>query len=309
MKKSKKRIWRGIIISIVSAILIAAILTKVIYDATFPRYEGGSAIPAALQELVEHRKQVKFKSGENQLVGYLYEGERDGLILLVPGYNAGADDYLWQIRDLTARGWGVFAFDPTGYCRSEGDSAIGFSQILEDLEAAINYMEQKERFGYQNLWLLGHSRGGYAACGMLDEGYDLAGVIAVSGVNSCMDAVMQPAADAVGGLAYANYPMLYLYQSALFGSEAVETDAAAEIADASVPVLIVQGAQDEQFPIDRYSIYAHREEIPAGKAEYYLCDVPGQDGHTDLLFDADGSANDQLMERIHQFMTQAEKGD
>lgn len=280
---------------------MAAILTKCIYDCSFLRYDAIAPVPAALEPMVKARQTVQFQSGKNTLTGYLYEGEREGLVVLIPGFRAGADDYLWQIQSLLDHGWGVFAFDPTGHCRSEGRTSVGFSQVLLDLESALQYLQSNRQFGYRDLMLLGHSRGGYAACGMLDEGYGIDAVVTVSGSNTCMDAVMQPSADVVGGLAYVNYPMLYLYQAALFGSEAVDTDAAREIAQSDIPVLVVQGAGDPQARVEKYSIYAQRESIPAGKAEYYLCEDPGQDGHTDLLFDADGTANDRLMERIHRF--------
>ncbi len=308
LKKSKKRILKGIIISIVSAIFIAAILTKCIYDRSFLRYDTLAPVPAALEQTVQALKTVQFQSGKNTLTGYLYEGTREGLVILIPGYRAGGDDYLWQIQSLLDYGWGVFTFDPTGHCRSEGRTAVGFSQTILDLESALQYLQEQRQFGYRDLMLLGHSRGGYAACGMLDEPFGIDAVVTVSGANTCMDAVMQPAADRIGGLAYMNYPMLYLYQAALFGGEAVDTDAAREIAQSDIPVLVVQGAADPQMRAEKYSIYAQREQIPQGKAEYYLCAEPGRDGHTDLLYDADGTANDALMERIHRFF-EANKGE
>ena len=83
LKKSKKRIVKGIIISIVSAVLLAAILTKCIYDCTFLRYDAIAPVPAALEPMVKARRTVQFQSGKNTLTGYLYEGEREGLVVLV----------------------------------------------------------------------------------------------------------------------------------------------------------------------------------------------------------------------------------
>ena len=52
---------------------------------------------------------------------------------------------------------------------------------------------------------------------------------------------------------------------------------------------------------DSSSIYSHREEITSDNVEYYICDIPGQNGHTDLMYNNDGTANDVLMNIINQF--------
>lgn len=295
-KKSLKRIWSGIIVFLIINFAVVVILTKVIYDGSFRRYDRSAQVPAALSELTDGRELLQIPCGEHQLCGYLYPGTREGLVVIAPGYHAGADDYLWQIKSFSDYGWGVLAFDPTGCCRSEGDSAVGFSQILRDLDAVLAFVEEQDRFGYEALLLFGHSRGGYGVCGAADEEIRADAIVAVSGVNSCMEAILQPVAEKVGVLAYSNYPLLSLYQRLLFGSDAA-THAAEDAAASGIPTLVVQGAEDTQFPPDRYSIYAHRAESGQENIEYYLC----AGGHTDLLFDADGSANDALMEKINQF--------
>ena len=84
---------------------MAAILTKCIYDCSFLRYDAIAPVPAALEPMVKARQTVQFQSGKNTLTGYLYEGEREGLVVLIPGFRAGADDYLWQIQSLLDHGW------------------------------------------------------------------------------------------------------------------------------------------------------------------------------------------------------------
>ena len=304
-KKFLKRIGLGIIITILSITLFTFGLTKIIYDSTFSRYDVPVEIPSGFSQTVSHRVAHYFDSGKNRLCGHLYESEsnqKHGLIVLVPGYRAAADEYLQQIEALTALGWGVFCFDPTGSCQSEGESAVGFSQAVKDLTAALDYANANHLFGYEKLYLMGHSRGGYAVCGVLGKEYPITAAVTVSGVNSCMDAILQPVADKIGPLAYSNYSMLWLYQAALFGANTVNLDAAQEIKKSKIPVLIVQGSNDALYPTDQYSVYAHAKEDALPNAEYYLCEQAGQNGHTDLLFDADGAANSQLITQIHQFL-------
>ena len=117
--------------------------TKLIYDRIFVRYDTPAQIPQDLSATVQARRECHFFSGENQLTGYYYPSVQPenahGLIVLVPGFHAGGDSYLWQIHELLKYGWSVFTFDMTGTLRSQGDSQIGFSQSLLDLKAALKY--------------------------------------------------------------------------------------------------------------------------------------------------------------------------
>ena len=285
--------------------IVSMIATKLVYDGIFVRYDPAPASPpAALSAVVAARETVSFLSDENRLNGYLYraagENALDALIVLAPGYHACADEYLQQIDALLRYGWSVFAFDPTGSCHSEGGSSVGFPQELCDLKAALAFLEENERFGFSQLVLLGHSRGGYAACCAAGE-TDVAAVVTVSGINSAMEGVMSASVEAIGPVAYGNYPFLWAYQTLLFGGEIANADAAQVLSETAVPVLIVHGQQDTTVPTDKYSILSHRDEIDSGAVEVYICEDAGQDGHTNLLFDADGTANDALMEKIHTF--------
>ena len=301
-KKFFKRIWSGIIISIFLVIIASFLVTKVVYDGIFERYDIIPSVPSALSELVENRESIKFKSGENELSGYIYNADSDGLIVFIPGYHASVDEYLWQIDSLNKKGWAVFCFDPTGSCLSEGNSAVGFSQVIYDLKAALDFAEQNDRFGYEDIYLLGHSRGAYAACGVLSFNYDIKAVVAVSAVNSSMEAVIQPAESTVGVLAYANYPFLYMYQDSLFGSKVSNLNAARLISESNVPVMIVQGSADEKYSLEKYSLYSHSLKSQRDNVEYLLCDKVGQNGHTNLLFDKRGQANDFLIDEIDRFL-------
>ena len=309
--KSEKKTLRKRIRIIITVLLIFTVVsmvaTKFIYDAIFTRYDApAEPVPQQLAQMVAQRQTQEYPCGENMLTGYLYRSEagQAGLVVLTPGYRAGADDYLWQIKDLLEGGWSVFAFDATGSCSSEGESAVGFAQILNDLDATLKYVEKCDRFGYNELVLFGHSRGGYAACCALGYDYEISAVISVSGVNSAMEGVMGSATEYVGPLAYGNYGFLWLYQTCLFGNETANMCADEEISQSDTPVLIVHGTMDEQVPMEQYSIISHRDEITSDAVEYYLCNEPAQNGHTDLLFDADGTANDALMEKIHGFLSE-----
>ena len=300
-----KKVSMIVVLSLLVFCAVSMIATKVVYDTIFERYDPETtAPPSTLSAVVEARETVTFLSAENRLTGYLYRAEQeplDALVVLAPGYRACADEYLWQISELLDYGWSVFAFDPTGSCHSEGESLVGFPQELCDLQAALHFIEENECFGYADIVLLGHSRGGYAVCCAADAADNIAAVVTVSGINSAMEGVMSSSVEAVGPLAYGNYPFLWLYQTLLFGSDTVNAEAAQVLSEAEVPVLIVHGVHDTTVPTDKFSVLSHREEIMSQPVEVYICDDAGQDGHTNLLFDADGTANNALIQKIHTF--------
>lgn len=305
MVSAKKSKFRRILIIIGTVIFafcaISLAVTKIVYDSIFARYDEAAEIPSALQEMVQEREICEFASGDNLLTGYCYDApvpeEAHGLILLVPGFHAGGDDYLWQISELRAYGWGIFTFDATGTLRSQGDNQVGFPQVIADLEAALKYVEKCGRFGYNEVVLLGHSRGAYAACCALDGRQDIAAVASVSGINSAMEGVMQLSTNAIGPVSYGNYGFLWLYQAMLFGADTLERNAAQAISGGNVPVLVIHGRKDTQIPMESASIISYREQIAAENVEFLSWDA----GHTDLLFDADGTANDALIAEIHAF--------
>lgn len=304
-KSHQKRIWIIIITTVFLFCIVSLAVTKVVYDAVFDRYDQPADIPKALDAMVAQRSVYRFSSGENQLTGYYYgtDGPANGLIVLVPGFHAGGDDYLWQISELGQYGWAVFTFDATGTLQSQGKTQVGFSQLVLDLEAALEHIENNRHFGYNEVVLVGHSRGAYAACCALRDRQDVAAVVAISGVNSAMEAVMQSSVEKAGPISYGNYGFLWLYQAMLFGQDLLGRNAAEEISESYIPVLVIHGTQDEMIPADTSAIIAHREKIHSPEVEYLLCPA----GHTDLLYDEDGTANDALIKSIHEFLIRSLK--
>ncbi len=306
-RKSFKRILVIIIAFIVSFFIISFTVTKLVYDGIFRRYDCEyHEYDAVSDKFTLNCEELNFFSGENKLSARLYksraENAKSALIVLAPGFNSCGENYIFQIDYLLNEGWSVFAFDPTGCCSSEGKSAKGFPQELLDLRSAINFIETSGRFGYNSIALLGHSRGGYSVCSVLASNYDIAAVVSVSGINSAMDGVMSAAKKAVGPAAYGNYGFLWLYQTMLFGADTVNLRADKALAASDVPALIIHGEDDETVPATRYSIYSHKDEIGGDNVEFLLRRDPANDGHTDLLFEDESSANRELMESINSFL-------
>ena len=269
-------------------------ITKVIYDSIFRRYDPADATIRD-PSLTEIMHPVSFPSGEHRLAGTLFDGPGDSLVVIVQGIHSHTGNFAPIIRQIVQVGnRDVFIFDMTGSCDSEGDSGIGFSQAVFDLHAALDYIDRA--YAYEDIFLVGHSRGGYAACCVLPDRTDIDGVVAINSPNSPMDAVMSGSVNAVGWLAYGNYPMLYLYQAMLFDFETVSQTASDAIAQSDVPVLIIQSQQDETIQFDRFSVYAHKSEFTDSKTEFLLIDGD----HSSVLYEQ----NKELWNQIYKFFVE-----
>ena len=147
VKKSRlKRIIAIVIVAVLIFTLLSGVATKIIYDSIFTRYDGDI-------QTVGYSQKHSFCD----LTGYLYEGGGEVLVLLAPGFRAEVGDYMGVIEHLTEKGYGVFAFDPLGHGESGGKSSVGFCREITDIQEAINYVEKRERFGYNDIVLLDYN--------------------------------------------------------------------------------------------------------------------------------------------------------
>lgn len=301
-KEKAKKIIKVTVAFLVLHLVLTCIATKAVYDNVFKRYDEAVTIPEPLSYLAEERSEHFFFSGENRLSAYLYTTDSacDDLILIMPGLRSSTDDYLPLVKDFTDGGMDVFIFDPTGSCTSEGDSAGGFPKATEDLCAAIKYAEEN-LINYDDIFLFGHSRGGYAVCCSLEDNESISAAVSVNAPNSAMEGIVSPVENKVGILAYNNYPLLWLYQVMLFDAESVNKSAAAVIEGSDVPLLVIQAENDNVVSADRFSVFSHKDEVTRKDAEFSLVEAAGNiEGHSGILFCEDG-ANEELTDEIISF--------
>lgn len=231
-----------------------------------------------------NKKIVQFKSGKNTLTGYLYgEGNDKGLVVIAHGLGAGAETYLPEAIYFVDQGWTVFSYDCTGNHASEGESMVGLAQSMLDLNAALAYIEDSDDLNRLPIMLFGHSWGGYAVAGALNYGHPITAVASVAGYNSPMEMMFEEAKTIMGSFAYVEYPIMWLYQTSLFGKNAWAS-AVNGINKASIPVMIIHGTQDNTISYTGASIIAHRDEITNPKVVYKTCTKEGLNGHSSMFF-------------------------
>lgn len=304
-KKFLKKVLKGIAITIIVYLTVSMIATKLIYDSVFQRYnaENPQNILAETTDMVKNRKVFSYPCGEINLNGYLYSDGNceNGLIVFAPGFKAESVEYEGVVYAFLQEGFDVFIFNPTGHGNSGGEDSVGFPQIITDIESTMNFINSNSDFNYKDIFLFGHSRGGYGVCCAANGYNNISALVSVSGVDKSMDAIMSYSADYVGALAYGNYPFLSLYESMIFGSELSGSSAVEELNKSKIPSLIIQASEDEQIPADKFSIYSHRDEITSENVEYLLYTKSSCNGHVSILYDKNRNPNYDIIEKIADF--------
>ncbi|MCR5610298.1 MAG: lysophospholipase [Clostridiales bacterium] len=293
-KPHKKRAaWIIIPAALLAFLILSFAVTGAVYARVFRRFDKSAPYYPA-------REEFAFKSGKNELKGFLYGRGSDELIVIVSGFRAIQEDCLPLVTALTDEGFSVFTFDPTGVGRSGGRDQKGFPQIVQDLDACLDLIEENGRFGCSRITLLGHSRGGFAAC---MEASRADRVITVGGLASTMDGVLQGAYTKVGKAVYLNYPLLYLWQTILFGKDGADASAVDALLACDTEVLVIQGGTDKSVPADRFSVYSKAPEL-SSRSNISFAVVSG--GHVDVLY-SDGRANPATLNLILEFLQEDEE--
>ncbi len=110
---------------------------------------------------------VSFDSDGNLLRGFFYSRHgcrEDALLIFCHGIGGGHRSYMAEIDVLCRAGYRVLAYDNTGCFASEGKDIRSMSRSLADLDNAVKYLKQEGTFGrYGNVYVIGHSWGGFAA--------------------------------------------------------------------------------------------------------------------------------------------------
>jgi pimeloyl-ACP methyl ester carboxylesterase len=216
------------------------------------------------------RSEFRFDSGGNELVGYEY-GEKNtrGLIVISAGSGGNGGDYMSFVTRFIDDGYRVITYDMTGVAQSDGDGQRGVYQGALDVDALLTYLESQSRYDSLPVYLFGHSWGGYGVCAALVNPHRVNAVVSMAGYADGSDLFIAQGVEIAGAGFYLLYPHLWLIQKITFGS-AMDISAVDGVNAADIPILVIQGANDDAITADELSIYAHRNKITSDKVEYLL---------------------------------------
>jgi len=284
-------LWQILLLILAGTILVFIIVylgVKKAIDGTFSRRERPEYL-AHLQfkDLAAENfpELIKFPSGENMLQGYLFGKENTkGLVVVVHGLGGGAEGYLPQSLYFAAQGYQVFTYDNTGYHLSEGKNSVGLPQAVEDLDAALSFIESEKRFAGLPVYLFGHSWGGYAVTAILNFNHKVTAVASLAGFSSPNKMIREWARRIVGKWSFLVNPFMMLHQRLHFGKK-LDLTAVTGINKADIPVLLAHGNKDVTVRIDGSATISCKEEITNPGVHYVLWETEKQNGHLDVLYE------------------------
>jgi pimeloyl-ACP methyl ester carboxylesterase len=128
---------------------------------------------------------VSIISSGKKMYGVLYMAEGHGphpTIILLHGF-PGTERNLDMAHAFRRAGWNTLVFHYRGAWGSEGD--FSFESVLEDVRAALEYVRSEEiirrcRIDKENIVLVGHSMGGFAALLTATGDFDIKACVAIA---------------------------------------------------------------------------------------------------------------------------------
>lgn len=247
-----------------------------IYDKIFNRHDRPdySVVPGIvcidrLDKSIQ-REEISFYSNNALLKGNYFTCDNPkGLVLMAHGIHAGGDDYLNIVLYFLKNNFNVFSFNYQGIYESEGDSCVGFCQSLIDVNNAIEYISNSEKYNKFPLFLFGHSWGAYAVASVLSLQKNVKGCASIAGMNNGSTMMMDKAEQYVGDFADNSRPYIDAYQNQLF-KDYVNYNAVKGINSINAPVIVAHGVDDKVIVIDKQAIMAHKYEITNDKVKFYV---------------------------------------
>ena len=219
------------------------------------------------------RLNVEFESCGNTLQGYIYGLEIEkpkALLVFAHGITTGHEMYINSLMWFVDQGYLVFSYDATGSCTSDGSGTVGLVQSALDLDNALKFAEQYERFEGLPVVLFGHSWGGYAVAAVQNFDHDIKAVCSVSGYADPLEMLKLGAEQntKMPRFVKAMSPFIWGYNKATFRDHS-DLNAVAGINRSGIPNLIVHGDQDHFVDYDKVSILSKQKQITNPNVEYY----------------------------------------
>jgi len=228
------------------------------------------------------RKEFFINSNTNKISAYYYDNNSNKLIVFCHGLKSSSDDYIPFINYFYNNGFDIISFNSTGTCESEGEYIFGMSQLLIDLDNVINYIDNDNILSKKDIYLFGHSWGGYSVCSVLNIHKNIKKVVSISGFNDAASILVDIGMYYGGNIA--GLPKKYIdrYQEELFGKY-LDYKAIDGINNSSASVFLAHGKSDMIIKFNVHSIVSKIDMITNENIKIYI----GRDynaGHTNILY-------------------------
>ena len=129
---------------------------------------------------------------EGKICGHMYykgEYDKNKLIVFCHGMGSSKEAYIQEACYIASKGYLVYLFDYLGTNESSGDSLKGFKNSIKSLDYVIQGLKNDDKYKDLDLYVCGHSWGGYACSSILKLHPDIKGAILLSPMISVFKTV------------------------------------------------------------------------------------------------------------------------
>ncbi len=193
---------------------------------------------------------VCINDGKTVLRGCIYrkQAQSGKLVIFCHGMGPGHSAYTTEINYFCNSGYTVLAIDYRGCNMSDGKNIGGMYSGVRGVKAAIDFARADERLKEFEIYLVGHSWGGYSAlCASCERKVN--GVVAMGAPDTPSKTIAAGAAHVVSEpFGCIIRPFLYIIYALRYGRRG--NLSAAKCADKNgVPTLLIHGDSDKIVPV------------------------------------------------------------
>ena len=194
-------VWLYIILGILAFLVIFAIVSFAIAKKLHKAFFGGNYKDDTRisyytkEEFNLEFKEVEIKLEDSTLTGGLYNYhsyDKTKIFVVFHGMWSGVSAYIQDIEYICSKGYQVLAMNYEGTNNSTG-SLRGLANSLRCADSIINYVKTNEELKNREIYVYGHSWGGFAASNIPYFHKDIKGVIALApfiSISSCMKGML-----------------------------------------------------------------------------------------------------------------------
>lgn len=120
---------------------------------------------------------------DKKIVGHFYHPDKydeNKIIIFCHGMFSTKEAYAQEASYIASKGYYVYLFDYIGTNESNGDSLLGFHNSIYSLDLVINQIENDEKYKNKDIYVFGHSWGGYATTNIVALHPEIKGIIGLS---------------------------------------------------------------------------------------------------------------------------------
>ena len=213
----------------------------------------------------------------NKLNGafYCYDNPIPGKLLVFDhGLSNGHRSYMREIETLCRHGFFVYSFDHMGADTSEGDNVGGLLGSLADMDDCLNAIKDIPAVSGRDIYLMGHSRGGFSSLNVFPAHPEVKKVVALSAFISigAMHKQLIPA------IASPFRKTLYQLEKSC-NPEYCDYSAIDALEKTDIPVLLIHSLDDKTVSAKFNILEIRKQLFDRENLEFVLTNGKGHDPH------------------------------